>query len=283
MKDIPVHQLQSRSTTGLEIVRFEKGDIPKEQDKMGAHRDDHYIFFLLEEGYGSLMMDFDEVGFCGPGLYYVLPGQVHHRIRNEMATGWFVAVDTLLVPSAQRNVFENQLLLQQPVPLNEQQLNQYNGLLCLLRARYQAEDQGAFYLPVVHALLQSFIGMVAGCYYQAAGGYAKVSRLTELSQQFKSLLVVQVRNVHSPADYAAQLNVSESYLNEVLKKTTGLPVSYWIQHEILLEAKRLLYYSDLNVKEIAHALGYDDHTYFSRQFKRVAGITPLAFRGQYRK
>jgi AraC-like DNA-binding protein len=50
-----------------------------------------------------------------------------------------------------------------------------------------------------------------------------------------------------------------------------------------MEAKRLLYYSDMNVKQIAHTLGYDDHAYFSRQFRKVTGITPLGFRVQYRK
>jgi len=79
------------------------------------------------------------------------------------------------------------------------------------------------------------------------------------------------------------LNVSETYLNEALKKVTGLSVSYWIQQEVLLEAKRLLYYSEMNVKEIAHTLGYTDHTYFSRLFKKTEGTTPLLFRTHYRK
>ena len=57
-----------------------------------------------------------------------------------------------------------------------------------------------------------------------------------------------------------------------------MPVSYWIQHELVLEAKRLLYYSDLTVKEVAFALGYDDHAYFSRLFSKVTGMSPGSFR-----
>lgn len=79
------------------------------------------------------------------------------------------------------------------------------------------------------------------------------------------------------------LNVSESYLNEALKKTTGFPVSYWILHEVMLEARRMLYYTELNVKQIARGLGYPDPAYFSRLFSKAAGLTPLAFRQQYRK
>lgn len=283
MKDIPIHQLQSRSSSGMEIKYFIPGEVPADIEKLGAHRDDHYIFFLLEHGVGSLMIDFQEVKITGPALYYVLPGQVHHRIRNEYAVGWFVAVDTLLIPPAQRNVFENQLLLQQSIQLNDAELFQFRTMLQLLNEKFCEDDQRTFYLPIIHALLQGFVGMAAAFYSEVTNTQCRQSRVMELSQQFKRLLVQQMRTVRSPSAYAGQLNVSESYLNEALKKTTGLSVSYWIQHEVLMEAKRLLYYSDMNVKQIAHTLGYDDHTYFSRQFRKVTGITPLGFRVQYRK
>ena len=87
----------------------------------------------------------------------------------------------------------------------------------------------------------------------------------------------------SPGAYAAALNISTSYLNEAVKDTTGLPVSYWIQQEVVIEAKRLLYYTDKTVKEIAYELGFDDHAYFSRLFVKAEGITALTFRKQYRE
>ena len=102
-------------------------------------------------------------------------------------------------------------------------------------------------------------------------------------QDFKLLLSENFLVEKSPTAYAEMLNISGSYLNEALSKVTGLSVSYWITHEVMLEAKRLLYYTQLTVKEIAHQLGYEDHTYFSRIFKNTEGKTPLAFRDDYRK
>jgi YesN/AraC family two-component response regulator len=46
----------------------------------------------------------------------------------------------------------------------------------------------------------------------------------------------------------------------------------------MLEAKRLLFHSSKSVKEIAHDLGYEDHSYFSRLFNKSTGMTALAFR-----
>ena len=283
MKDIPVHQLKERASSGLEIRRFVAGEVPKKDDPLGAHRDDHYIFFVIEEGTASLMIDFHELTFHNSSLYYILPGQVHHRIRNDVCNGWFIAIDSLLIAPDYRNVFETQLLLQQPFILSHEQLRQCSNLLCLLHEKYLENKPGPFYLQVVHSLLQSFVGIAASCFSEFSDQQFLMSRPVQLSQQFKKLLAGNIRQVKSPSAYASMLHVSETYLNEALKKVTGFSVSYWIQQEVLLEAKRLLYYSQMNVKEIAHALGYSDHAYFSRLFKKAEGTTPLLFRTNYRK
>jgi len=284
MKDIPVHQLQERVSTGLEIKHFLPGDKPEERvEKLGAHRDDHYIFFMMEAGSATLMIDFHELELRENTLYYILPGQVHHRLRTNVSDGWYIAVDTLLIPPDYRDVFENRLLLQQPFILDKIQLRQCKCLLELIEEKYHEDEDSAFHLPVVYSLLQSFIGMAAAGFSALNKGSANISRPAQIAQQFKKLLVQNVCSIKSPSVYASKLNISESYLNEVLKKTTGMSVSYWILNEVMLEARRLLYYSQLNVKEITHKLGYDDPAYFSRLFKKSNNITPLAFREQYRK
>jgi AraC family transcriptional activator of pobA len=284
MKDIPVHQLKDRIGSGLEIKYFLPGDVNKHAvEKLGAHRDDHYIFFMIETGAASLMIDFHELNLQSSSIYYILPGQVHHRIRARETQGWFLAVDTLLVPPNYRDIFENQLLLQQPFALSDKLLTQCRTVLQVLEQKHYQDEQTPFNLSVVHSLLQSFLGIAAGGFTTLANPHNHISRPAQLSQEFKKLLVTNVRTVKSPSAYASQLNVSESYLNESLKKVTGFSVSYWIQHEVVLEAKRMLYYTSLSVKEIAHLLGYEDHTYFSRLFKKFTGTTPLTFRGCYRK
>jgi AraC family transcriptional regulator, transcriptional activator of pobA len=283
MKDIPLHQLQDRTSSGLHIKRFKIGDPYSDDVPLGAHRDDHYIFFFIEKGTASLMIDFHELHLSAGTIYYILPTQVHHRIRNKDAEGWFIAADTVLIPPDCRDIFESQLLLQQPYVLNETQLNQGRTLLSLVYEKYAENAGDNFHLMIVRTLLHSFMGMAAGFYSSFTGTDNKLSRTAELSTAFKKLLTANIRTIKSPSDYASRLNVSANYLNEVIKSNTGFPASYWIQQEVMIEAKRLLYYSQLNVKEIAHSLGYEDHAYFSRFFKKATGISALAFREQYRK
>ena len=51
----------------------------------------------------------------------------------------------------------------------------------------------------------------------------------------------------------------------------------------MLEARRLLVFSALDISEIAVATGFNDHAYFSRFFRRASGLSPTAFRARQRR
>lgn len=283
MEHIPVHRLNDRANHGLEMKYIGKDAIRHHGEILGTHRDDHYVFFLVEKGSGSMMIDFSEIVIPEKCICYVLPGQVHRSINTEASLGWFMAVDTSLIPPEFRRAFEDRLLLQQPYLLSESSYRQCRSLIHLLYEQYSSDPHHPFYRQLTHALLTSFLGMAAYGYSQDITSLLSVSRPLQIAREFKRLLSGNITTEKRPSAYAGMLNISESYLNESLKKVTGFSVTYWILHEVMLEAKRLLYYTPLNVKEIAHRLGYDDHTYFSRLFKKANLITPLAFRGNYRK
>lgn len=51
-----------------------------------------------------------------------------------------------------------------------------------------------------------------------------------------------------------------------------------IDGRIVLEAKRLLRYTPMRIKEIATELGFDDPSYFNKFFKKRVGMTPTDFK-----
>ncbi|WP_232234298.1 helix-turn-helix domain-containing protein [Myroides sp. ZB35] len=85
-------------------------------------------------------------------------------------------------------------------------------------------------------------------------------------------------NLHKVGDYAALLNVTTNVLNKRITEGCGISPSCVIVNRLILQAKRLLAYSDLSVKEIAFSLGYEDVSYFNRYFKIQTSYTPLTFR-----
>lgn len=284
MTQIPVHILKDRTDLGFQIKRLDNDVYPHDNQKVGGvHRDDHYIFFVLEKGSGMINIDFKEMEIPEGHLYYVLPSQVHQHIRTSGAVGWFIAVDTSLMRPECRSVFEGHLFLQQPFKLTESSLNHCKELLQLLFTKYQEVQTGNFSRMERHHLVRSFLAMAAGCYDSGEGLHIKVYRPAQISAQFRKLLAEDFRSIKGPAEYATKLNISETYLSEAVKKVTGFPASYWIHQEVIMEAKRLLYYSHLTVKEIAHDLGYADHSYFSRLFRKTTGSSANKFREQYLK
>jgi AraC family transcriptional regulator, transcriptional activator of pobA len=251
---------------------------------MELHRDDHYIFLLCETGVSKAVIDFEHFLIPQHTLVCVLPGQVHSYYDvEEGITGWFVAMDPGRIPEAFRAVLEDPLLSKKPLPVCVGDMDRLTK--CLELANDMQERLVSQYSrQAVYFLLDSFTAMVAELYTARQGIAAgNVSRSRCINQEFRAMLAMKYKAVKRAGEYASALHLSLSYLNEAVKEATGFTVSYWIQHEILLEAKRLLYYSGGSVKEIAHELGYDDHAYFSRMFKKAVGRSPGEFRAEYHR
>jgi AraC family transcriptional regulator, transcriptional activator of pobA len=282
---IPLHRLEETTDEGFHLERVPSlEDLTKEAILLDAHRDDHYIFFLVVKGKSQAMVDFHQFALNGNDLFFILPGQVHRYVyASKEIAGWFLAIDAGLIPDEFRAVLEDPLLAVRPVSPEAQCMEQMGRCLALA---YDLNVQPAtgFSKRAVYSLLTTFVAMVTNIYAQQRDmPIGKWSRSQVITRDFRALLTREYKQLKSPGDYAAALHLSLSYLNEAVKETTGCTVTYWIQQEIVLEAKRLLYHSSCSVKEVAYELGYDDPTYFSRLFKKTVNKTPGEFREQYRK
>lgn len=91
------------------------------------------------------------------------------------------------------------------------------------------------------------------------------------TKRFFNLLDQNFATLKMPADYAKLMAVTPAYLNNIVKDTLGNTTSYFIQQRILVEAKRLMTYDELNMKEVAYKLGFFDVSHFSKFFKRITG------------
>ncbi len=104
------------------------------------------------------------------------------------------------------------------------------------------------------------------------------SRYTTLTVEFKALLSQYINTLHQVKDYASLLNVSPNHLNKVIKATTGVSPSEWIDNQLILEAKVLLYQTDFPINQVAAEIGIMDQSYFSRFFRKHTGQSPMEFR-----
>ncbi len=280
---IPLHSLTDRTRLGLEIHRVD-GAATHKASTYGVHRDDHHMFLFQQTGNGKMMIDFREVNFHDCVVFCVLPGQVHRMMASENSSGWLLATDLAFMDDAHRAVFEEYALCATPVPVDAQMAEILNKSLSLLQEILCHQQDTPFRSQLLRSITQVCTGIFAGIFQQRKQeNFIKNSRPFKISNTFKSLISKNYKSIKSPAEYAGMLHITSAYLNEAVKNITGFSATYWIQNEVIMEAKRLLCYTDLTVKEISFALGYDDPAYFSRLYHRVTSNTPLAFRKQYRE
>ena len=88
--------------------------------------------------------------------------------------------------------------------------------------------------------------------------------------------------MHQVKDYVGKLNVSPNYLNEVIKSVMGISAKEYIQNRIVLEAKRMVLFTQKSYKEIGFDLGFDDPSHFSKFFKINAGLSLVQFKESIR-
>jgi YesN/AraC family two-component response regulator len=258
--------------TGIEISSLEGlGDLAGV-----LHRDDHFMFIIQQKGSFLLELDFYEQRLSGSSLCFIAPGQVHRYIQQRNCKGWFVFMETGFISNAYQDIFNTYLSTHQVVPV---QKNSNIFSFIPVFASMLGDQSSPFQQTLSQSFADCLTGMLATALVQSKGSGSLIGgQKYQTLIRFKQMVQAHYKELKQVRDYASQLHITPLYLNEIAKEITGFSASYWIHQQIMLEAKRLLYYTDLDIKQIAFELGYEDHAYFSRFFKKHSGLTAGGFR-----
>ena len=82
-------------------------------------------------------------------------------------------------------------------------------------------------------------------------------------------------------ELAGLVYLNPDYLSHIFREKTGASLIDYITSERMKKARELLTTTDLPIRDVALAVGYSNISYFSRQFKRSQGETPLEFRRRF--
>lgn len=78
--------------------------------------------------------------------------------------------------------------------------------------------------------------------------------------------------------FSGLMNMSSSYLSDLLKSATGRTAQQYIQDHLLERAKNQLLSSSDQVSQIAYGLGFEYPQHFSKLFKSKVGVSPAQYR-----
>ena len=279
-RPVPVHEL----TAGLVVEVAPLQDEPPGDDR-APHRHDFHEVLWVREGTGRHLLDGAPAPVRPGSVTLVGRGQVHLLERGDDLRGLALRFRDEIVgtPSAQN-------------PRPGWMLAGAGGRIVDVPADGEAHLEGALAALAAETLkpacgvradLERHLVSVVLLWIEQWGraetdGEAVVDDAVRLHRRFVSVLEHDFARHHGAAHYADELSVPPRALAKALTRVTGRTTKELVTDRVMVEAARLLRFTDLTVGQVAHEVGFSDALYFSRACRRNFGVPPGAYREQVR-
>lgn len=233
----------------------------------------------ISHGGGRMRADTAVIPFTAPGLLIVPSSVVHGFVMNPDTQGAVLTLADAYLhqiisrEAAIRGIFEASVFL----PTLDDRL--FPDLLARLSRELAWTAIG--HAAAVEALLTSLLIEALRIAHQASEtGHRRQGAHAALVARFREMVEARHRVAMGVDDYARELSVTPKRLRAACLRAADATPGSIIQDRILLEAKRLLLYSNMTVAEVGYHLGFSDPAYFTRAFSRGAGVSPRRFRAE---
>lgn len=264
--------IQTAAPGEIRVERLEDRIVPRIPF---PHRHDFFQLTLIAKGTGWHEIDFERHRVKNHSIFVMKTGQVH--AWQMQAKGYVIEFTRESLPRFDSTALDLAAMIKLTPDLLPSDAASFSEihLVCEFMLREFTQRRGRF-----QTCLQGHLyGLLARLLPTAAESRAK-ERTSPLTENFKELVEQFFSTHHRVEPYAEKLKVTPKALTMQLSRSLGKSARAVIQERILLEAKRLLVYSDKSVADIGYALGFDDPNYFTRFFSQQTGTSPARFRGK---
>lgn len=249
------------------------------------HRKDYFLLVLVKKGCSRHWIDTVPYVLKPDTFYFTIPEQVHVKEHMDEMLGTVLCFTRDFLALANDEELNRLPIIQNPYNGHELSLTPADQLFVqdMLDKIVQEYNQTADWRNcMLHAYLRVLLIYLSRLY---VAQLEKSSVLPErtLLRRFQLLVDEHYQLLHDVTSYAGLLNISAGHLSEVIKQQSGRTAMEHIHERILLEAKRLLFHTELSIKEMAFRLNFSDVSYFVRFFKRLTGQPPAVFRTEFRE
>lgn len=114
---------------------------------------------------------------------------------------------------------------------------------------------------------------------QEKGSRKSSHRSQIVLDEFLKLVAEYHTSERKVAFYADKLCLTPKYLSKLVNNASGRSAPEWIDSFVILEAKNMLKYSNMPIKEIVYTLHFPNQSVFYKFFKMHTGLTPSEYRG----
>lgn len=157
-----------------------------------------------------------------------------------------------------------------------EELEKFETLWRMFDIEMKSKDE--LQLEMLQMMLKRFI-ILCTRIYKSKNNFLKLKTTdVDIVREFNFLVEQHFKTKHSVLDYADLLNKSPKTLSNIFAKLAGKSPLQIIHERKILEARRMLWYTDKTIKEISYELGFQDIQTFSRFFKKAENVSPSEFK-----
>jgi AraC family transcriptional activator of pobA len=247
-----------------------------------AHKHSFYHLVFFTKGGGSQTIDFQQVPVKPFQVYFMIPGQVHNWAFEGEVDGYIINFSATFFQSflLKANYLEDfpfftGIVDEAVIDIPAEQQATIIALFEALIREYEEPD--LLETDMMKAIMLQLFINIARLKLDAVNKAIPSYNYT-LLRSFQKLIEKNYATLRLPKQYAELLYITPNHLNALCNDVLGIAAGEVIRNRIALEAKRLLINNDLTVLEIANQLNFADNSYFTKFFKKQAGVAPEEFR-----
>ncbi|HWK48702.1 MAG TPA: helix-turn-helix domain-containing protein [Steroidobacter sp.] len=253
--------------------------------RIEPHSHPHFgqIVFVRSGG-GLMTVETDRRPFSSPSVLIVPVNTVHGFDYGMDTDGWVLTVAEPYLRNLLDRTPELRAVWNEPrilsLAVDDEETSDIRSALLRLDRELDGQAAGnviaaeACLLTVLVAILRR--GETATALRQNTTGNAALVRA------FRELLERRYREGWTVAQFAAELKTPVAQLRSACLQVEGQPPSNLLHDRLMVEARRILVYSDMSIAQLAYSLGFQDPAYFTRFFTRLCNESPSKYRERKR-
>ncbi|MEN9908638.1 MAG: hypothetical protein RLZZ540_1787 [Bacteroidota bacterium] len=243
------------------------------------HRKTVHDFIFLKKGLSKRTKGLNKYEFGASSIFFLPAYQItQHEMMSDDAEGFYCHFDEKIFDYLPKNYLSKQYPFFQyqshpVIELSENTLNYIELILNRTLELYKEEKTSNKQLISCN-LLVIFEEIKKEIPLQTT---KTKNSFLDITERYKNALEKNIYEHQNILYYAKSMNITPDYLNKCVKKSTNKTAQDLLKEMLILEAKTLLKYSNLNVSEIAIKLCDQNPSNFVRFFKKQTGMTPLEY------
>lgn len=242
-------------------------------------------FLLCKQGSIQLLLD-DNTFNINAGDLYIYPPFSQTFIKEVsddfsgvvgIADFDFVLSTITQVSNTQQHIY---IRTRPCVTLTQHQLQNIEELVSIIKHRL-AESYRPLRIQILSALVKTICFEILDAYFDGLSiSPLQQNNRDKIFQRFLQDCFMHFKKHRDVKFYAELQHLTPRYFSTVIREVSGKTPIEWINLSLVTEAKKLLATPELNIKEIALQLNFEDQSLFGRYFKRITGLSPSSFREQ---